>query len=70
MSAEQNREDGTGRRGFDPLALVAGLATLAVSGYVLSDGPQWIGIPDMRWILAGVAVLVGIGMLASSLRRQ
>lgn len=69
MSADQTQhDDERSASRFDPVTLIAGLITLAVSGYVLSGGPQWIGIPDGRWILAGVAVVVGIGMLAASLR--
>lgn len=60
----------TRRRGFDPLSLVAGIAALCASAYVFLDGPAWIGHLDPRWILAGVAVVIGVGMLAASLRRQ
>ncbi|WP_083665956.1 hypothetical protein [Saccharomonospora sp. CUA-673] len=66
MSADRTRPE----RRFDPLALVAGLATLAIAGYVLSDGPQWMGVPDMRWVLAGTAVMIGLGMFASSFRKR
>lgn len=56
-------------RRVDPITLTAGLAALAVSGYVLSDGPAWWPDIDLRWILAGAAVLVGLVLLGSSLRR-
>ncbi|GAA1207757.1 hypothetical protein [Prauserella alba] len=59
----------TGRR-VDPLTLTAGVATLAVSAYVISGGPTWLGLPDGRWLLAGVAVLIGVVMLAASLRKE
>lgn len=55
-------------RGVDPVALVAGVLTLLVSAYVLSDGASWLPVFDLRWVLAGGAVLVGVLMLAASLR--
>ncbi|GAA1244644.1 hypothetical protein GCM10009676_33120 [Prauserella halophila] len=72
MKSETSRRpggDADGQR-VDPLTLTAGIATLAVSAYVLSGGPTWFGLPDGRWILAGVAVLLGVGMLAASLRKE
>ncbi|SER80005.1 hypothetical protein [Actinokineospora terrae] len=55
-------------RGFDPLALIAGLATLAASAYVLTDGRIWLPSLDPRWMIAGVAVLVGLLLLGGTLR--
>ncbi|WP_433870224.1 hypothetical protein [Saccharopolyspora sp. CA-218241] len=52
-------------RGPDPLALVAGLLTLAVSGYLLL-GLTW----DLRWALGAGAVLLGGAFLIASLARQ
>ncbi|MEY7973122.1 hypothetical protein AB8O38_14095 [Saccharomonospora xinjiangensis] len=46
--------------------LLAGLATLLVSAYVLSDADTWLGQVDLRWVLAGGAVTVGLLMLAAS----
>jgi hypothetical protein len=57
-----------GRRGVDWFTLVAGVATLLVSAYVLSDGDSWLPSFDLRWILAGGAVLVGVLMLGASMR--
>lgn len=56
------------RRMPDVLTLIAGVATLLISTYVLTDGA--IGIPaiDLRWILAGGALLVGLVLLIASLR--
>jgi hypothetical protein len=56
------------RRGVDVFTLIAGIATLAVSGYVLSDGPSWLPTSDLRWVMAGGAVLIGVMMLAASFR--
>ncbi|PRX44025.1 hypothetical protein B0I33_113191 [Prauserella shujinwangii] len=55
-------------RGTDLVTLIAGLATLLVSAYILSDGQTWLPGVDLRWILAGGAVLVGVLMLAASMR--
>lgn len=52
----------------DVITLLAGLATLLVSAYVLTDGALWLPPFDLRWVLAGGAVLVGALMLAASLR--
>jgi hypothetical protein len=56
------------RRGMDGFTLVAGIVTLLISGYVLSDGASWMPAFDLRWVLAGGAVLIGVLMLAASLR--
>ncbi len=56
------------RRGVDLFTLLAGVATLLISAYVLSDGDSWLPSFDLRWILAGGAVLVGVLMLGASMR--
>ncbi|GAB3579229.1 hypothetical protein GCM10027445_47460 [Amycolatopsis endophytica] len=56
------------RRGVDVFTLVLGIATLLVSGYVLSDGSSWLPSFDLKWVLAGGAVFVGILMLGASMR--
>lgn len=58
----------TERRGPDLLTMFAGVATLLVSGYVLSDGATWLPSMDPRWLVAGGALLVGIFLLVASLR--
>lgn len=58
-----------GRR-FDPLSLIAGLGALAGSGYVFLEGPVWIGHVDPRWVIAGIAVVIGVILLAASLRKD
>ncbi|WP_158881119.1 hypothetical protein [Amycolatopsis anabasis] len=56
------------RRGVDVFTLIVGIATLLVSAYVLSDGASWLPSFDLRWVLAGGAVLVGVLMLGASMR--
>jgi hypothetical protein len=56
------------RRGPDPLALVVGLATLAMAVFAfVGELPDLSGV-DPRWVLAGGAALVGLALLVSSLR--
>lgn len=62
--AEQSR-----KRRFDPLALIAGIATLLVSSFVLTDGRVWQALPDARWLIAGVAVIGGLMLLLGSTMR-
>ncbi|MFL6143359.1 MAG: hypothetical protein ACJ72N_16030 [Labedaea sp.] len=70
--AERNIDRETGRdvrrRGPDLLTLLAGIATLLVSSYVLTDGAIWVPSLDPRWLLAGGALLVGVFMLVASVR--
>ncbi|MBK1789358.1 hypothetical protein [Prauserella cavernicola] len=68
--AEQEKQTAQrcGRTGVDVFAMLAGIATLLVSAYVLSDGHNWFPSVDMRWVLAGGAVLVGTLMLVASMR--
>jgi hypothetical protein len=58
----------TRRRRPDLFTLIAGLATLFVSSYVLTDGAVWWPSVDGRWVLTGGALVVGALLLASSLR--
>lgn len=58
------------RRRVNLFTLVLGVATLLVSGYLLTDGVSWLPTLDLRWILAGGAVLVGALMLGASMRRN
>jgi hypothetical protein len=58
----------TRRRWPNVFTLLTGLATLLVSGYVLSDGHMWLPTVDPRWLITGAALLVGLLLLGSSLR--
>ncbi|EHR59502.1 hypothetical protein [Saccharomonospora cyanea] len=58
----------TAPRTWDVFTLLAGIATLLVSSYVLSDAHTWLGHVDLRWVLAGGAVAVGVLMLVASIR--
>ncbi|MFC0114931.1 hypothetical protein [Kibdelosporangium aridum] len=60
----------TERKRVDLLTLFAGIATLVLSAYVLTDGQTWLPSFDARWLLAGGAVLVGLLLLGSSVRRR
>lgn len=56
------------RRRLDPVALIAGIGTLLVAAYVLTDGAIWFPSVDPRWLLAGGALVIGLIMLVASLR--
>ena len=61
-------EQVTGRRGPDPLALLVGLATLAMAVFAfVGELPDLSGF-DPRWLLAGGAAAVGLVLLVGSLR--
>ncbi|MGH3491601.1 MAG: hypothetical protein ACRDRL_11825 [Sciscionella sp.] len=62
----QRRHPETGCGGFSPASLIVGLAALAVAAYVLADGAIPLGHGSLRWIGVGIAVVVGISMLAAS----
>jgi hypothetical protein len=64
----QDTERGVERRGPDLFTLLVGVATLLVSTYVLTDGALWFPDLDARWLIAGGALLVGLFLLAGSLR--
>ncbi|MDT7724396.1 MAG: hypothetical protein QOI21_972 [Actinomycetota bacterium] len=58
------------KRGIDVMTLIAGIVTLAASGYILGDGASWMPDFNLRWVMAGAAVLIGVLMLAASLRNN
>lgn len=58
------------KRRPDVLTMLAGIATLLMAGYVLTDGKTWLPHFDPRWLLAGGAVLVGLLLFGSSVRRR
>lgn len=53
------------RRGPDPVALLAGLASVAVAILALTDSLTAV---DLRWVLAGGAIVVGVIVLAAASR--
>jgi protein-S-isoprenylcysteine O-methyltransferase Ste14 len=57
-----------GRR-FDPLALLVGLVSLAVAVLAVV-APGVLASVDPRWVLAGAAVVVGVGALLTTVRRR
>jgi hypothetical protein len=60
----------TRKRRPDLLTMLAGIAALLMSAYVLTDGRTWLPEFDPRWLLAGGAVLVGLLLFGSSIRRR
>lgn len=58
----------TRRRGPDLLTLVIGLGALGISGSALLGGIPWLPAVDARWVLAAVAMLVGLALVIGSLR--
>jgi hypothetical protein len=59
----------TRRRMPDLLALLCGLAALAVATTAIVGSTAWLPPVDARWLLAGGAVVIGLALLVSSLRR-
>jgi hypothetical protein len=57
------------KRRVAPFTLLAAIATLTAAAYLLGDGPAWWPAVDPRWLLAGAAVLAGVVLLATSVRR-
>ncbi|MGH3924737.1 MAG: hypothetical protein ACRDTT_18070 [Pseudonocardiaceae bacterium] len=58
----------TPRRGPDLLTLAAGLGALGVAGSALLGGVGWLPEVDARWVLAVLALLVGLTLVMGSLR--
>jgi hypothetical protein len=56
------------RRGPDPLALLVGLATLAMAVFAFVGELPDLSFVDARWVLAGGAALVGLVLLVGNLR--
>ncbi|EHY90165.1 hypothetical protein ACWGRK_00385 [Saccharomonospora azurea] len=65
--ADSDERKGASRT-TDLVTLLAGIATLLVSAYVLSDANTWFPHVDLRWALGGGAALVGVLMLVASMR--
>lgn len=58
------------RRGPDLLTLAVGLATLAIAGTTLFGGLAWLPGVDVRWVLAVVAIVVGLALVIGAVRPQ
>lgn len=56
------------RRSPDLLALAAGLAALGVSASALLGWTGWLPGIDGRWVLAAIAILVGLILVLGSIR--
>ncbi len=55
------------RRGPDLLTLAVGLGALGVAGSALLGG-GWLPEVDARWVLAALALVVGLTLVIGSLR--
>jgi hypothetical protein len=60
----------TPRRGPDLLTLVAGLGSLGIAATALLGGVTWLPDVDGRWVLAALALFVGLLLVIGSLRTQ
>jgi hypothetical protein len=58
----------TPRRGPDLLTLLAGLGALGIAGTTLLGGIAWLPHVDGRWVLAALALIVGLLLVIGSLR--
>ncbi|MGH3897530.1 MAG: hypothetical protein ACRDTA_04605 [Pseudonocardiaceae bacterium] len=58
----------TPRRGPDMLTLAVGLGALGVAGTALLGGVGWLPDVDARWVLAAVALVIGLALVIGSLR--
>ena len=58
------------RRGPDLLTLLAGVGSLGVAATALLGGVPWLPDVDGRWVLAALALLVGLLLVVGSLRPQ
>jgi hypothetical protein len=67
---EKTTESKTERKRLDLFTLFAGLGALVMAAYVLTDGKTWLPSFDPRWLVAGGAVLVGLLLLGTSVRRR
>jgi hypothetical protein len=58
----------TPRRGPDLLTLAVGLGALGIAGTTLLGGITWLPDVDARWVLAAMALVVGVLLVIGSLR--
>jgi hypothetical protein len=57
-------------RGPDLLPLIAGLGALGISAATLLGGIAWLPDIDSRWVLAALALIIGLLLVIGSLRPQ
>ncbi|MGH3694909.1 MAG: hypothetical protein ACRDRX_13140 [Pseudonocardiaceae bacterium] len=63
-------DEPTARGGPDLLTMVAGLGALGIATTTLIGGITWFPDLDGRWLLAGLALIVGLLLVIGSLRPQ
>ncbi len=56
------------RRGPELLTLALGLGALGVSVSALLGGIMWLPGVDARWVLAAVAILIGLVLVIGTIR--
>jgi hypothetical protein len=56
------------RRGPDLFTLVTGLGALGIAGTALLESTPWLPRMDGRWVLAALALVVGLLLVIGSLR--
>lgn len=56
------------RRGPHLLTLAVGLVALGVAASTLLGGTGWLPAVDVRWMLAAVAILIGLLLVVGSVR--
>jgi hypothetical protein len=56
------------QRGPDLLTLAAGLGALGIAATGLLGGIPWLPKLDTRWVLAGIALALGLLLVLGSLR--
>jgi hypothetical protein len=61
-------EPTTRRRSPDLLTLVAGLGALGIAVNALLGGLDWLPDLDARWVLAAIAMTVGLLLVVGSVR--
>ncbi|MGH3874173.1 MAG: hypothetical protein ACRDSR_22175 [Pseudonocardiaceae bacterium] len=55
-------------QGPDLLTLTVGLGALGVAGIALLSDVAWLPPVDARWLLAAIALIVGLTLIINSLR--
>lgn len=58
----------TSGRSPDLLTLVAGFAALGIAATALLGGIPWMPDIDGRWVIAGLALIIGLVLVIGSLR--